>query len=372
MMKSERPAVGARVLDRARPPRDVDAAVHASLAVEFLMSLLAFGMPEAADTFDARPEGLSDDGVVPSAPTLRALDRLGGPGGRPLSGLIGPARRDPAADVPAFLGRLADVEAEEVWAMLAGACAPPIVDAAGAETFTAAAAGDPSARASLVRVLSADAGDEADGDDGASALMRLDAGAAKALVLEGLGGWYREVFERRAEATAEPLARDAAEKASLVGTVSLERLVELATHGLELRAEPWVRRVVLVPHVSMRPWNVMSADGSDMIVCYPIADESLDGDVSSPPPQIVRFHRALGDEKRLRILKRLVSREPATLQDLADAAGLAKSTAHHHLVILRAAGLVKVMLEEQSRFRLDRDALEPNLRLLERFLEGAR
>jgi hypothetical protein len=33
---------------------------------------------------------------------------------------------------------------------------------------------------------------------------------------------------------------------------------------------------------------------------------------------------------------------------------------------------VKVTLEEQSRFRLDRDALEPNLRLLERFLEGAR
>ena len=49
--------------------------------------------------------------------------------------------------------------------------------------------------------------------------------------------------------------------------------------------------------------------------------------------------RALGDGRRVAILRRLASGD-ATLDELAGAAGLAKSTAHHHLAQLRAAGLV--------------------------------
>jgi DNA-binding transcriptional ArsR family regulator len=359
-----------RVIDLARPARGIDVAVEASLPVEFLISLLAFGTPEAAETFEPRPDGLSDEGAAPSPSTLAALDRLGGPGGSPASSLIGLARRHPRPrDVPAFLAVLAEAPAEDVWSMLAGAASPPIAAAVEAGTFAAAAGGDPEARAELVRSLSAQEPDE---DDGLAALVRLDAATAKRLVLEGLRGWFHEVFERRAAATAEPLERDAAAKAELVGRVPLKRLVEQATNGLELPSEPWIRRVVLVPHISMRPWNVMSADGSDLIVCYPVADESLEADAASPPPQIVRFHRALGDDKRLRMLKLLASEGSATLQELADAVGLAKSSAHHHLVILRAAGLVKVTLEDHSRYRLARESLQPNAGLLERFLGGNR
>ena len=53
----------------------------------------------------------------------------------------------------------------------------------------------------------------------------------------------------------------------------------------------------------------------------------------------LRLGRALGDERRVRILRRLVAGE-ASLGELAETAGLAKSTAHHHLAHLRAAGLV--------------------------------
>jgi ArsR family transcriptional regulator, cadmium/lead-responsive transcriptional repressor len=49
--------------------------------------------------------------------------------------------------------------------------------------------------------------------------------------------------------------------------------------------------------------------------------------------------RALGDEGRIAMLRRLAAGD-ATLAELAEAAGLAKSTAHHHLAHLRAAGLV--------------------------------
>ena len=364
MMTSEhRPA---RVLDLARRARGIGLAVRPSIAVEFLMSLLAFGMPEANDTFDPRPDGFDDDASRLSIEALGALDRLGGPAGRPISSLIGPARRDPCPpDVPSFLDGLDRTPPERVWSMLAGGHAPPIADSVGEGTFAAAAAGDAAARTELLESFRA----AGDADDGTAALLDLDAAAAKRLVLEGLGGWFRDVFHR-ADATRVLLERDAAAKERLSVETPLERLIERATNGLEFRAEPWMRRVVLVPQLSMRPWNVMSADGSDLIVCYPLADESLEADGSAPPAQVVRFHRALGDAKRLRMLKLLASRGSATLQELADAVGLAKSSAHHHLVILRGAGLVKVTLEDNSRYRLVRESLAPNGRLLERFLAG--
>jgi DNA-binding transcriptional ArsR family regulator len=84
---------------------------------------------------------------------------------------------------------------------------------------------------------------------------------------------------------------------------------------------------------------------------------------------LVRLHKALGDEKRLRMLK-VLAQGPATLQELADAVGLAKSSAHHHTVILRSAGLVRVTLEENSRYSLRREFIPEASAMLGTFLEG--
>jgi DNA-binding transcriptional ArsR family regulator len=86
---------------------------------------------------------------------------------------------------------------------------------------------------------------------------------------------------------------------------------------------------------------------------------------------LLRLHKALSDEKRLRML-RLLADGPATLQQLADGVGLAKSSAHHHLVILRSAGLVKVTLERESLYTLRRDSIYDASRQLGAFLEGSR
>ncbi|HEV8420740.1 MAG TPA: metalloregulator ArsR/SmtB family transcription factor, partial [Actinomycetota bacterium] len=133
--------------------------------------------------------------------------------------------------------------------------------------------------------------------------------------------------------------------------------------------ERWVRRVVVVPHVAMRPWNVSSAWEDRWIICYPVADESLGSDRAAPPPRMLRLYKALADEKRLRILKRLVTGK-ATLQELADSVGLAKSSAHHHMVILRSAGLVTVTDDAQRLYTLRADALPEASGLLRAFLEG--
>jgi DNA-binding transcriptional ArsR family regulator len=140
---------------------------------------------------------------------------------------------------------------------------------------------------------------------------------------------------------------------------------------LQYTPQPWVRRVVLIPHLAMRPWNLLNAWDDTTLVCYPAADDDAPADPDAPPVRLVRLHKALGDEKRLRMLKTL-ARGAATLQQLADATGLAKSSAHHHTVILRSAGLVTVTLEDTSRYALRRDALPEVARWLDSFLEESR
>jgi DNA-binding IclR family transcriptional regulator len=50
--------------------------------------------------------------------------------------------------------------------------------------------------------------------------------------------------------------------------------------------------------------------------------------------------------------------------------GLAKSTTHHHMVILRSAGLVRTTTEVDSRYSLRREAIPQLSSMLGRFLEG--
>jgi DNA-binding transcriptional ArsR family regulator len=61
----------------------------------------------------------------------------------------------------------------------------------------------------------------------------------------------------------------------------------------------------------------------------------------APPARLVRQLRALADERRLRVLRRL-RESPASLTELAAEFGLPKTTMHHHLVALRSAGLVRI------------------------------
>jgi DNA-binding transcriptional ArsR family regulator len=114
--------------------------------------------------------------------------------------------------------------------------------------------------------------------------------------------------------------------------------------------------VILTPHVAMRPWNITNAHDDAYVICYPAADESLGIDRSAPPAHLLRLHKALADEKRLRILK-LLAVSDLTLSELSDALRMAKSTAHHHTVILRAAGLIRTSTEMENRYSLRRESL---------------
>jgi DNA-binding transcriptional ArsR family regulator len=102
------------------------------------------------------------------------------------------------------------------------------------------------------------------------------------------------------------------------------------------------------------------------IFCYPISVDREDV-AADDPRELVRVYKALADESRLRLLKRLRS-GPITLAEAAQEVGLAKSTAHHHLAILRQAGFV-VIREDDDLYSLRPD--HPSAPgLLDRYLAG--
>ena len=117
----------------------------------------------------------------------------------------------------------------------------------------------------------------------------------------------------------------------------------------------------------MRPWVILWEHKSTKIFCYPIAPAPEDG---ASPAEVARVYKALGDEGRLKLLRRL-SDGPMKLSEAATELGVAKSTAHHHLAILRQAGFVTIRDEDENVYSLRTD-LPQTGDLLTAYLGGSR
>jgi DNA-binding transcriptional ArsR family regulator len=165
------------------------------------------------------------------------------------------------------------------------------------------------------------------------------------------------------------LERDHALRAVDRGTLSGSELIERTTGGIRWLPEVGIRRVVLAPSYFSRPYNFLLAGDDWRFFGYPVADDAVDADDRlAPPPAVVRLHRALGDETRLRILKLLAGKD-LYLTEIAQQLDLSKPTISHHLALLRAAGLVTVV-EGGSvlYYALRRDRIEASSTDLARFL----
>ena len=361
-----------RVMDLTRGRSRVGVDVVASPPVELLMSLTKFGMEDSRETFEDGETWFDEVRTKASASLLDAYRAVSGRTGLGWGCLVGiPLGLAPQwaghQSVSEFVAHVEAVPPRDLWLIMAGYHLPPMRDDIGQDAYLRAADGDPAARQSILQA-ERKWGDELDGQP---PILSMSPDEAKEGILTVLRLWYREIFAHREDEVSRILERDAAAKRSLAAATTSEKLIEIATNGIEFRGERWIRRVVLMPHAVMRPWNVTCAWEERSIICYPVADESLGGDQAAPPARMVRLYKALADEKRLRILKRLTEGQ-ATLQELADHVGLAKSSAHHHMVILRSASLVTVTDDLQRLYTLRTDMVPQASSLLRGFLEGAR
>ena len=150
-----------------------------------------------------------------------------------------------------------------------------------------------------------------------------------------------EVFSAYEDEFGAAIMRAAAARRAAPARGSAKEVVEEVTSGIDFEIPLGITRVVLVPSVVTRPLSLVDSARGTLVVYYGIADEFINSDPEAPPSWLVRMYKALSDDKRLRILRRLSEGE-TSLEELTEMLGLSKSTVHHHLSQLRGAGLIRV------------------------------
>jgi DNA-binding transcriptional ArsR family regulator len=180
-----------------------------------------------------------------------------------------------------------------------------------------------------------------------------------------LTGWAEHVLPKLAPDFVSLAERDAEAKRELIRGVPPEQVVERVAPGIQWTPTPEVDRVVFFPAYSPRPWVYMSEYKRVKIFCPPITADKTQTP-GGDPAELVRIYKALGDESRLKLLKRLQA-GPISLGDAAQEVGLAKSTTHHHLAILRQAGFVLIQ-EGDDTYKLRPDLRPEPGALLQQFL----
>ncbi len=200
-------------------------------------------------------------------------------------------------------------------------------------------AGDPAAIGRLETLVA-----EGCCSEGTVTLMTMTPGEYGQRLLDVVERFDQEVWRHNADEAMGPVARDVAHRnqqladGADVGAVVLE-----ATNGFELPDDPTIREIVLLPSYWFRPWLVVGNIGVDglEVMSTPVADEFIALPSEVPPPALLKLFKALGDAGRLALLRRMTS-GPISLGQAATELDVAKATAHHHLAILRQAGLVSL------------------------------
>ncbi len=286
------------------------------------------------------PAGTHDETWVPrperwSAELREAVVRVGERSGEAWLHLLGLALELPAPDARSFVKALARVDALELRRHLVGVHVPAWVGLVGATALEQAAAGDEKAIAKLLEDPRYYAGRAA---EALPTLLSDPPKETKRHIVSVLRLFAEEAFAPSEKEIMAPIAVAAEAARGLVGSLTAQALIARVTRGYVYEPEPEFDRVVLVSHVAARPLLLLCQHRTARVICYPVSPQQLDPEAALAE-ETVLLGRALGDGRRILLLRRLASGH-ATLDELAGSAGLAKSTAHHHLAQLRAAGLV--------------------------------
>jgi DNA-binding transcriptional ArsR family regulator len=362
-IKTELAPTPAKGLGPGAPDRDARLEIDFGTAYELVLGMrMLVDSDEEATTYAAGAEWF--EGVRQSAGTevLEAIDRYAG-GHEILFGYLLAL----VADVPVqrtatgFLTALEGTAPDELRRVLLGHRLTTYRGDASRELVEAAAGGEAGAAKTLLEEC-------LDWQRAPYAhVLSLGPEEAKELLIRACAGWYENVLHPDERETARVLRRSARAARALAERLTPEELVDVATRGIRYTPEPGIARILLVPHLVSRPWSIFTESGDTKIICYGVAETHVTGD--APPDPLVAAYKALGDDTRLRILHRLAD-GPATLHELTEILGLAKSTVHGHLLVLRTGGLVVADVSRKTGYRLRRETLAESAALLESYLEG--
>lgn len=343
--------------------------IDSSPAYEFILTLCVFGDPAGQATYEVGADWFKTIRAQASPDLLTAVERFGGGSDLVWAHLLSLAYETPAPrDVSGFLAHLRTVDPLEVRLRVLGYYVRYFRRATAPEVIAAAAAGDAGAQQ---HYLETSYPDDASWQTALRLLLPLDAETTRDRLLDILHRWHEEVFRPREPTLLPILRRDADQKRMLAQSLSARDAIDAALPGIEYVPELGINRLLLIPSYVVRP-QIHSFEHHDVkIFAYPVADESLTAEPGAPPPQLLRLLRALADERRLSILKRLTAGN-YTLHELATYFEVGSTTVLHHLVILRSAGLVRLTAASPKRYVLTAQGAFQLSSLLQEYLRDGR
>lgn len=318
------------------------------LAYEALVGLGMYIGGESEATYEVGP-GFWKNARQKASPELREILKAFKGCGHVLTGLAGMVRDTDGRSVAKLVARArADRTAEVQRAMLSH-------DRTKVDLLDAALRGDQGAKRQFLQHSHSPSVERR--------LIESDPRAISTQVADLIELWNRDVFAEMAPAL-EPALRDSWRAVTrLKDQLPIERLIIRATRGVEYRVESWIHTVVLIPSRLNRPWVDLAEYRGSKFIVYP-AGASGEGSDSQP----AEIYKALGDETRLRIL-RLIASGTTSLTEMAERLGLAKSTVHGHLVVLRAAGITRSVVGAGGKTYVLNDRPDLNA-LFDTFLKG--
>ena len=324
-----------RVLDLSSSHK-LRCTVDRGLAYEALLCLAQLTIKIAPSRLERGPEVRQLWAAAPPS-SQKAYARLRAGKSDIWSGLLGLVRQaDEPRDVPAFARRLRSLDPLEVKLAAVGYHAPEFRAVVEPALYRAAAEGDAAAIRQFARQTRL-----VTGGPGRAKLMRLPAKQLVSDVIECLLGMF-ENYESIEPEWSDLLAKSAAEASQVAARGDVRALVQRVTRGIVYTGDVGIAEVLVVPSLVNRPFTVIVDHDATKIFCY--AASYRPAKEESPDARLVGVYRALGDETRLRILRRL-ARGPLTVGLLSVDLDLAKSTIHQHLFSLRSAGLVRLDLK---------------------------
>jgi DNA-binding transcriptional ArsR family regulator len=322
--------------------------VDVSPAYELLQTIAVTFAEHDADTYEIGDAWLAEARERAGKDLLHRIDEVMLGENDTFVNLTGLVYDTPAPrDVPAFLKQLRETDANEIRLHLVQFYARETRRMTPPGVIRAAIGGDPEAR---LEFLATSHPEWEPWTNYLTRVLGVDAEAFKAKLIAVLEDWAERVWKPESLTIMPILERDAEAKRELQRELPLDRFITTATNGVEFAPRPGIDRVIMIPSFVNRPLVTYNEFGEVLLIVYPVADESVTADADAPPLRLVRLSKALGDEKRLRILRALADGEKS-LMELADMFGVPKTSMHHHMIVLRSAGLVAVGVG-QKRYRL--------------------
>jgi DNA-binding transcriptional ArsR family regulator len=356
------------VLRTIRPTYSVPALrVTARPAYEFLLSLVAFATPQRVDSYDVGPDWFERMGAKVGNQLRSQVERLTHGCEHLVCRLYGLAHDlDTPGSAEALIDAVDLLNPATLRLTLLGYYAKRTRRRVPAEVILAAAKGDVSAQRRLV----ADASDGPECEHAFAEALAAEPHDFHRLVIEVLRGWRAAAWDELLAEAWPVIEREADRLRAAATEMPIDRLLNQATNGAEVLPAPGVDLVEVFPTWVIRPWTVQWEHESTLLLGVPVPPEQLSADPDEPPERLVRLSRALGDERRLRILRRLTTGD-YSLQELAEYFRMPKTTLLHHLVMLRSVGIVRVSPGPNGKYSLRAGMPLELSRLLDRYLPAS-